>query len=294
MTNYFETAVNAYHSFFTYLLRELTFTAEPWYLNYFWALTIISIVVYALELLFPWRKDQPKLRKDFFLDLFYMYFNFFIFKLIFFSAFSAIVKAFFMDITGGDLNRFALIQSNHLFYPLQLILFFLVLDFVQWLTHIALHRYPFLWLFHKVHHSIEMMGFAGHLRYHWMENVIYTPVKFLAIMLIGGFEPKNVFILYYLSILIGHINHSNINISYGPFKYIFNNPVMHIWHHAESIPPKYRYGINFGISLSLWDYLFKTAYVKEDGRDIKLGFKGLHLFPNHFFSQLIYPFIKIK
>ncbi len=294
MTDYLETVATAYQSFFSYLLREITFAAEPWYLNYFWALTFISIAVYALELLFPWRKDQPKIRQDFFLDLFYMYFNFFIFKLIIFSPISAVVKTFFINITEDSLSRFTLIHSDQLAYPLQLILFFIILDFVQWVTHIALHRFSFLWSFHQIHHSIEIMGFAGHLRYHWMENVIYTPVKFITIIIICGFEPKNVFILYYLSILIGHINHSNINITYGPFKYIFNNPVMHIWHHAESIPQNYRYGINFGISLSLWDYLFKTAYLKENGRDIKLGFKGMNLFPQNFLSQAIYPLNKKK
>lgn len=292
MIHYFETAMAAYHSFFSYLLKELSFNTSPWYLNYFWALTFISAFVYLLELLFPWRNKQPKIREGFFLDLFYMYFNFFIFKLIFFSPFSAVAKAFFMKISGGDLSPFALIHNQKLPYPLQLLLFFILLDFVQWLTHIALHRFSFLWNFHKVHHSIKMMGFAAHLRYHWMENVIYTPVKFFAIVLIGGFEPKNVFILYYLSILIGHLNHSNINITYGPLKYLFNNPVMHIWHHAEAIPDKHRFGVNFGISLSLWDYLFQTAWVKKNGRDVELGFKNLALFPKNFFSQLIYPLNK--
>lgn len=294
MTDYFETAIASYQSFFHYLVREITFTTTPWYLNYFWALSFISLSVYILEILFPWRKKQSKLRHDFFLDLFYMYFNFFIFKLLFFSSLGAVTKQFFLKLLGGNPSGLSIINNAQLPYWLQIILFFLLLDFVQWLTHIALHRYSFLWNFHKVHHSIKEMGFAGHLRYHWMENVIYTPVKFLTISLIGGFEPKNVFILYYISILIGHINHSNINITYGPLKYIVNNPVMHIWHHAESIPKKYSHGINFGISLSLWDYIFKTAYIKKSGRDIKLGFKGIESFPKSFLGQNLYPLKKIN
>ncbi len=292
MTDYFETAIVSYQSFFYYLVSEITFTTTPWYLNYFWALSFISLFVYILELLFPWRKNQPKLRHDFFLDLFYMYFNFFIFKLLFFSSFGAVTKQFFLTFLGGNPSGLSVLNNSQLPYWLQIILFFLLLDFVQWLTHIALHRYSFLWNFHKVHHSIKEMGFAGHLRYHWMENVIYTPVKFLAISLIGGFEPENVFVLYYISILIGHLNHSNTNITYGPLKYIFNNPVMHIWHHAESVPQKYSHGINFGISLSLWDYIFKTAYIEQSSRDIKLGFKGIESFPKSFLGQSIYPLKK--
>ncbi len=292
MENYIYIAIDAYKKFFYYFINEISFNTTPWYLNYFWALTLISLFVYTLEILFPWRKDQPKIRDDFYIDLFYMYFNFFIFKLLFFSPVSAVTKELFTGIIGGRTDTAALFQMQSLPLYGQLILFFLLLDFVQWLTHVSLHRFPVLWTFHKVHHSIRIMGFAGHLRYHWMENVIYTPVKFIAIILIGGAEPSNVFALYYLSVLIGHINHSNINITYGPLKYILNNPVMHIWHHAETLPKKHHYGANFGISLSLWDYLFRTAYIKESGRDIKLGFKNIELFPQKFSGQLIYPLNK--
>jgi len=290
MNEYFLIATESYKNFAQYLLKEIFFQSPPWYINYFWALVVFSLFVYSLELLFPWRKNQKKIREDFWLDAFYMFFNFFIFKLIFWGPFSGVVKALFTNFSGGGTGKYALIHSENLYYPFQLLLFFIVLDFVQWLTHVSLHRFSFLWNFHKVHHSVKEMGFAAHLRFHWFEHVAYTPVKFTAIMLIGGFEPKNVFILYYISIMIGHINHCNVNITYGPLKYLFNNPVMHIWHHSKKLPPGYSYGANFGISLSIWDYIFKTAYVAEDGRDTEIGFKNLERFPKHFFGQSLYPF----
>ena len=45
---------------------------------------------------------------------------------------------------------------------------------------------------------------------------------------------------------------------------------MHIWHHARTMPDSHRYGINFGLSLSCWDYLFGTAHIPHDGRDVEL------------------------
>jgi sterol desaturase/sphingolipid hydroxylase (fatty acid hydroxylase superfamily) len=63
---------------------------------------------------------------------------------------------------------------------------------------------------------------------------------------------------------------------------------MHIWHHSKELPE--RHGVNFGISLSLWDYLFKTNYVPKDGKDIELGFHGDEKFPDSFIKQEIYPF----
>jgi sterol desaturase/sphingolipid hydroxylase (fatty acid hydroxylase superfamily) len=110
--------------------------------------------------------------------------------------------------------------------------------------------------------------------------------------LIGGFTPDQAFIVYYFSIAIGHLNHANINLSYGPLKYIINNPKMHIWHHAYDLPEKHKKGANFGISLSLWDYLFGTAYIPHDGRDIRLGFEGIEDFPEGFVGQNLYGFKK--
>ena len=79
----------------------------------------------------------------------------------------------------------------------------------------------------------------------------------------------------------------------GVFKYIINNSVMHLYHHAYELPEG-RYGVNFGISLSLWDYIFKTNYVPEDSGVIKLGFPGDEEFPEGFVSQNLYGFRKKK
>ena len=175
----------------------------------------------------------------------------------------------------------------------QLLVFFILLDFVQWFTHILLHKYPLLWRFHKVHHSVKEMGFAAHLRYHWMENIFYKPLKVFAVMLLGGFEPEQAYIVHFIAITIGHINHSNVKITWGPLKYIFNNPVMHLYHHSYDLPEG-KYGVNFGISLSLWDYIFKTNYVPEDSGTIELGFPGDDTFPTDFVHQEIYGFVKFR
>ena len=281
------------HNFFNYIINEITFSVEPWYINYFWWLVILSVVVWGLEILFPWRKDQNIIRKDFWLDTFYMFFNFYLFKLMLFIGFSVIIEKSFIHLIGNSnaLMIFDIQQVNPFF---QLLIFFLLIDFIGWITHNVLHRINFLWKFHKVHHSVEQMGFAAHLRYHWMETVIYTPSKYIMLMLIGNFEPEQAFIVYYISITIGHLNHANININYGPLKYIFNNPKMHIWHHAKDLPENRKFGVNFGISLSIWDYIFKTAYIPYSGKDLNLGFEHLEKFPKSFSKQILYGFKKSK
>jgi sterol desaturase/sphingolipid hydroxylase (fatty acid hydroxylase superfamily) len=283
---------NAYTNYANYLWSEITFQSIPWYQNYFWLLILLSVVVWILELVFPWRKNQPSIRKGFWVDAFYMFFNFFIFNLIIFIAFSSITTHLFKDVFDVDFSKIALINLQDFPAWFQLVVFFVATDFIQWFTHVLLHRFPFLWKFHKVHHSVEEMGFAAHLRYHWMENVFYTPMKYIMVMLIGGFAPEQAFIVYYFAIIIGHINHANIGISYGPLKYILNNPKMHIWHHAYDLPEGHSKGVNFGITLSIWDYIFRTNYIPSSGKDIRLGFKNIEKYPKSFFKQLYVGFFK--
>ncbi|SDB49696.1 Sterol desaturase/sphingolipid hydroxylase, fatty acid hydroxylase superfamily [Flavobacteriaceae bacterium MAR_2010_188] len=263
----------------------------PWYNNFFWGLIIISLVVWALEIFFPWRKEQSIFRKDFWLDAFYMFFNFVIFAIVI-SGFYKILEIAFADL-GIATDSLAILDLSA--YPafVQLLVFFVLLDFVQWITHILLHKYSFLWQFHKIHHSVKEMGFAAHLRYHWMENILYKPLKTFAVMILGGFEPTQAFIVHFIAISIGHLNHANVKLSYGPLKYIFNNPVMHLYHHAYKLP-KDTYGINFGISLSLWDYIFKTNYIPEDSGNVKLGFEGDEEIPDNFIGQISYGFTPPK
>ncbi|MEL7533772.1 MAG: sterol desaturase family protein, partial [Bacteroidota bacterium] len=166
-------------------------------------------------------------------------------------------------------------------------------DFVQWNVHRLLHAVPFLWEFHKVHHSVEQMGFAAHLRYHWMETIVYRSLEYLPLAMIG-FGIDDFFTVYIFTLAVGHFNHSNIRVPLGPLKYIFNNPQMHIWHHAHDLPETHPRGINFGLTLSIWDYLFGTAVIPHDGKDIKLGFPGRESFPETFWQQITYGFRRKK
>jgi sterol desaturase/sphingolipid hydroxylase (fatty acid hydroxylase superfamily) len=75
---------------------------------------------------------------------------------------------------------------------------------------------------------------------------------------------------------------------------IFNSPEVHLWHHAWDLPDSHPYGINFGITLSLWDYIFGTAVVPKIDGEVKLGFDNLEKFPKTFLGQLIYGFGKNK
>ena len=293
MEKYLDIIKNSYSGYWNYVKYELI-DINHWD-NYFYGLILISLVVYILEIAFPWRKEQALFRKDFWLDTFYMFFNFFVLNLIVLIALSNTVAELLNDTLssiGLSLERFQLFDSTDLPKWLGLLIFFLVNDFVQWNTHRLLHSVPFLWNFHKVHHSVKEMGFAAHLRYHWMEPVIYNSIRYIPLAIIANYSSQDVAIIYFFSIAIGHLNHANLGWDYGILKYVFNNPKMHIWHHAKTLPEHVRYGVNFGLTLSLWDYIFKTNYIPHNGRDIELGFKDDENFPKDFIGQELYPIKK--
>ncbi len=296
MQEYLQKIIDSYSGYANYLWQEITlkYSYKPWYENYFYLLIIVSLLVWGLEVLFPWRKKQPVIRKDFWLDTFYMFFNFFLFNLIVFIALSNTFELFLQKMFGFTLADLQVFHLEKFPSWLQLLIFFIITDFVQWVTHILLHCIPFLWEFHKVHHSVEQMGFAAHLRYHWMETVVYKTMLYLPVAIIGGWKFEDVFWVHAIAILIGHLNHANVHLTYGPLKYIFNNPVMHLWHHAYHLPKGRKYGLNYGISLSIWDYLFGTAEIPEDNGEIKLGFPGVEDFPKDFIHQELHGLGKKK
>ncbi|MEL6254321.1 MAG: sterol desaturase family protein [Bacteroidota bacterium] len=338
MTNYLDIFINAYKGYADYLWREITFQVSPFWKNYFWMLVLVSGIFFLLELKRPWREDQARFRKDFWLDFFYMFFNFFLFSLIIYNASSEVIVRLFnngiQSLTGFDLQA-----SNPMqYWPYWAVLLtgFLVRDFIQWWVHRLLHKSPTLWEFHKVHHSVEQMGFAAHLRYHWMENVVYRSLEYIPLALLG-IGLHDFFLIHIFTLAWGHYNHANIRLDgkitggivagliatfllttdyslsfgltlgviaasaivgaflLGPYmKYLFNSPEMHIWHHSYHLPEERRAGVNFGLTLAIWDYIWKTNYIPHDGRDIPLGFPGLEHFPKSFAEQNLHGFSSKK
>ena len=85
----------AYSGYWQFLLKEIS---QPSWGNYFYWLLGISLFFFLMEVLRPWREGQPKFRKDFWLDAFYMFFNFF---LIIYHAASELVATWFQDLLAA-------------------------------------------------------------------------------------------------------------------------------------------------------------------------------------------------
>lgn len=186
-------------------------------------------------------------------------------------------QAFHMGVIGGRPGWFQ--------FPVLLVTF----DFLQWLINNALHRIPLLWRFHKVHHSVEEMDWVGNWRFHWAEVVFYRSLLYVPAAFFG-FSGVVMFWYGVLNTFIGHFAHSNLRCHIGPLKYVFNSPEMHIWHHAH--PNSGPIDRNFGITLSIWDWLFGTSYLPAAKDPDRLGFTGIESYPGNILGQWLAPFVR--
>lgn len=287
MEKYLQIISDSFTGYFNYLYQEI---ANPGWTSYFYWLIGLSLLVWLLEVIIPWRKDQKNIRKGFWLDGFYIFFNFFLFSMIGYNALSNVGVEMFSDFLGWfGIENIVAIEVDGLPVWAQLLIMFIVADFIQWNVHRQLHKQPWLWRFHQVHHSVKEMGFAAQFRFHFVETIVYKTVQYVPLAMIG-FGIQEFFIVHMFTVLIGHLNHANLGWGYGPLGYVLNNPKMHIWHHARNFPEEHPYGMNFGLTLSIWDYLFGTAYIPKEGKHIEIGFEGDEGFPDDFGNQMLYPF----
>jgi len=267
-----------------YLFDELT---EPrWNGFVLWPI-VCGAACFALEARRPWRDQPAYQRQDFGLDAFYLVFNLMLFPLFGFQAACAVVAH------GGQLvGEFVGVDFTQGYVPMswslgaKVFVLFVVRDFVQWNIHRLLHRVPFLWRFHAVHHSARELGFATHFRFHPMESVVYRTLEYIPLALLG-LGVTDMTVIYMFAVLVGHLNHTNVRLPLGWFKFVLNNPQMHRWHHVIDLPR--RGGVNFGITLSVWDYLFRTAYLPHDAAGEELGMRELQM-PAGFWAQTLFPF----
>lgn len=240
----------------------------------------LGVFFVVAERLFPWRPQQKLFRKGLFSDILYIVIN---------SHYLGIVAGI---VTAQLLQHFnpkpyvALnVMSNQPFW-LQLLLLFFLLDFMKYLIHNLLHRVPFLWRLHKVHHSVVEMDWIGNWRYHWAEQFVYDGLLYVPLAFFG-FSGTVMFWNGVISTFFGHYAHANVRFALGPLRFLFNSPQMHIWHHTH--PDAGPVNKNFGIALSIWDWAFRTAYMPEKP-PAKLGFDGVERYPDNILGQWIAPF----
>jgi Sterol desaturase len=156
----------------------------------------------------------------------------------------------------------------------------LAYDFARWFGHYLHHRIPVLWEFHKVHHSAEVLTPISSFRAHPVDQAIEFFLRTVAVSAVsavfGYFYPVGITMVTIMGFgaisfifhLVGHLRHSHVPFSFGPFDRVFVSPHMHQLHHSAQ---REHYDKNFGFIFSLWDQLAGTLYIPRQDEKFILG-----------------------
>ncbi len=246
-------------------------------LNYYQVLAGLALLFIILERVWPRVAKQQVFRKGWLSDAVYVVFN---------SRYAGILLGY---LTVRWVGRIDSVFPYRLLagwsWWAQFAVLLVSIDFVKWGIHNLLHRVAWLWEFHKVHHSVVEMDWMGDWRFHWGEIMVYSALLYVPTVCLGvrGDVALSVGVF---DTLIGHFAHANLRWRIGWLKYLINSPEMHLWHHNH--PDCGPINRNFGLTLSVWDWIFGTAYLPGHN-PVRLGFNGVERYPDNLPGQWLAP-----
>jgi sterol desaturase/sphingolipid hydroxylase (fatty acid hydroxylase superfamily) len=159
--------------------------------------------------------------------------------------------------------------------------YFVILDFSVFFPHWLQHKLPWLWEFHKVHHSATTMTPVTVYRMHPIDYVVNLGTSGLLLGLFKGsffhlfgnaqvvkVMAANVFLFIFYAVGF-NLRHSHVWLPFGErVSQVFISPAMHQVHHSSA---QKHFDKNFGFFLSVWDKLFGTLYVPQGKEQLQLG-----------------------
>lgn len=179
----------------------------------------------------------------------------------------------------------------------------LIYDFYKYISHYIMHKVPFIWDYHELHHSATEMTILNDKRSSFLEtafvNILLAPLVAISAFLstkylaISPTLPVVAYGLYFASSkYTAFLSHSSVKCIYPkPISYFLMSPSLHWIHHSKN--PKH-YDSNFGILFPYWDKIFGTYLGEENLKDIKqFGVEGSDYIKYHpLYSYCIIPLVK--
>jgi lathosterol oxidase len=168
---------------------------------------------------------------------------------------------------------------------IQFIEILLLFDFTGYVIHRLLHKIPWLWRFHCVHHSSEEMDWLVNVRVHPVDKIFADCFQGIPTLCLG-FSPAPLTAFAIFLGVQGFLNHANLRVNYGPLRWVVVSPQFHHWHHSNE---SHSYDKNFAPHLVIFDLLFGTAQLPPSN-DMPKHYGVTDRVPEGFFRQLIHPF----
>jgi len=152
------------------------------------------------------------------------------------------------------------------------VMLFLAYELGYWLNHYLSHRVPFLWEFHRVHHTATVLTPVTNFRVHPVYTFVFVSILAIATAIANGvgnymfgdtayqyaFSGTNIILVLFIHTYV-HLQHTELWIPFsGALGRVFMSPAHHQVHHSTD--PAH-FDKNMGSCLALWDWMFGTLYV---------------------------------
>jgi sterol desaturase/sphingolipid hydroxylase (fatty acid hydroxylase superfamily) len=180
-------------------------------------------------------------------------------------------------------------------------------DLTTYIIHYLMHRFDFLWEFHKIHHAATSLNPVTQYRIHPIELILVNIKETLVFGLVMGIFDYlsahqvtaitylGINVLSFLFLFLGaNLRHSSVKLKYFNWiEYIFMSPYQHQIHHSNH--PEH-YDHNMGSKLALWDWMFGTLLRSKQVNKINFGIseeEDLQKKYESFSNNLFLPFVGI-
>lgn len=175
-------------------------------------------------------------------------------------------------------------------------------EFAYWLNHCLSHKWRWLWAFHKVHHSAEVLTPLTIFRVHPVDTIaFYNTVAVSTGLMLGltnwlwGSAASHAQVVgagaavVVMVMAAKHLQHSHVWIAFsGPLGRIFMSPAHHQLHHSIA---REHHDRNFGEALAIFDWMAGTLLVPtRDRQDLRFGVEGV-VDPHSANGALFEPFV---
>jgi len=159
--------------------------------------------------------------------------------------------------------------------------FFIADDFTRFALHYAMHRFPWLWKIHRLHHSAETLTPLTLYRFNPLEMALLSLRNIITGGLISGlfiycFEGRisswdilgaNAF-GFIFNACAANLRHSHIPLSFGKLERWFISPAQHQIHHSAD---QKHWDKNMGSCLAIWDRWANTWLAGSHTQKLKFG-----------------------
>jgi len=154
--------------------------------------------------------------------------------------------------------------------PMRLAAGLAAMDYGFYLWHVATHKVPLLWRFHRVHHVDPDLDASTAVRFHTLDMLVSLPWRLVQVRL-SGVDRKGLALwrqFFNASILF---HHANLRLPGGwdrRIAWLLTTPEMHGIHHSAE---RVQRDSNWSSGFSLWDRLHGTLRQDRAQAELTIG-----------------------